>query len=95
MKKDSARCHPRTKPLKATARVWGCSSDGRALQSHCRGQRFDSAQLHQPPAHPKSERDTAITRIAPQTGPDAAIMCKSTLMPPPQTTGIHRSREPT
>ena len=26
--------------------VRGCSSDGRALQSHCRGQRFDSAQLH-------------------------------------------------
>src|SRR5436190_17792001 len=29
-------------------RVWGCSSDGRALQSHCRGQGFDSPQLHQP-----------------------------------------------
>src|SRR5438093_13476697 len=28
----------------------GCSSDGRALQSHCRGQGFDSPQLHQPPA---------------------------------------------
>src|SRR6185369_9004085 len=27
----------------------GCSSDGRALQSHCRGQGFDSPQLHQPP----------------------------------------------
>ena len=26
----------------------GCSSDGRALQSHCRGQGFDSPQLHQP-----------------------------------------------
>jgi hypothetical protein len=25
----------------------GCSSDGRALQSHCRGQGFDSPQLHQ------------------------------------------------
>ena len=24
----------------------GCSSDGRALQSHCRGQGFDSPQLH-------------------------------------------------
>ena len=29
--------------------VRGCSSDGRALQSHCRGQGFDSPQLHQPP----------------------------------------------
>ena len=28
----------------------GCSSDGRALQSHCRGQGFDSPQLHQPGA---------------------------------------------
>src|SRR5436190_24027019 len=28
----------------------GCSSDGRALQSHCRGQGFDSPQLHQPHA---------------------------------------------
>ena len=26
----------------------GCSSDGRALQSHCRGQEFDPPQLHQP-----------------------------------------------
>ena len=26
--------------------VRGCSSDGRALQSHCRGQGFDSPQLH-------------------------------------------------
>gem|GEM_PF-5024341 len=26
----------------------GCSSDGRALQSHCRGQGFESPQLHQP-----------------------------------------------
>jgi hypothetical protein len=25
----------------------GCSSDGRALQSHCRGQGFESPQLHQ------------------------------------------------
>ena len=28
--------------------VRGCSSDGRALQSHCRGQGFDSPQLHHP-----------------------------------------------
>lgn len=28
-------------------RVRGCSSDGRALQSHCRGQGFDSPRLHQ------------------------------------------------
>jgi hypothetical protein len=26
----------------------GCSSAGRALQSHCRGQGFESPQLHQP-----------------------------------------------
>src|SRR4051812_33828170 len=25
---------------------WGCSSAGRALQSHCRGQGFDPPQLH-------------------------------------------------
>ncbi len=29
----------------------GCSSDGRALQSHCRGQGFDSPQLHQFTTH--------------------------------------------
>lgn len=33
----------------AHRRARGCSSDGRALQSHCRGQGFDSPQLHQPP----------------------------------------------
>jgi hypothetical protein len=26
--------------------VWGCSSVGRALESHSRGQGFDSPQLH-------------------------------------------------
>lgn len=26
---------------------WGCSSDGRALEWHSRGRRFDPAQLHQ------------------------------------------------
>ena len=26
---------------------WGCSSAGRALQSHCRGRQFDPDQLHQ------------------------------------------------
>lgn len=33
--------------VKALILVGGCSSDGRALQSHCRGQGFDSPQLHQ------------------------------------------------
>ncbi len=36
-------------PGDAWDRWRGCSSDGRALQSHCRGQGFDSPQLHQPP----------------------------------------------
>ena len=30
-----------------TASERGCSSVGRALQSHCRGQGFESPQLHQ------------------------------------------------
>jgi hypothetical protein len=36
----------------------GCSSDGRALQSHCRGQGFDSPQLHQPAASEAFSRQT-------------------------------------
>ncbi len=31
-------------------RIRGCSSAGRALQSHCRGQGFESPQLHQFPS---------------------------------------------
>jgi hypothetical protein len=27
--------------------AWVCSSAGRALHSHCRGQRFEPAQIHQ------------------------------------------------
>ena len=30
--------------------MWGYSSAGRALQWHCRGQRFDPAWLHHPPS---------------------------------------------
>ena len=33
----------------AHRRARGCSSDGRALQSHCRGQGFDPPQLHDNP----------------------------------------------
>ena len=40
--------------LSSRAARWGCSSDGRALQSHCRGQRFDSAQLHHVVPKPRS-----------------------------------------
>ncbi len=29
-----------------TLTCWGCSSSGRALQSHCRGKGFESPQLH-------------------------------------------------
>ena len=29
-----------------TRRFWACSSAGRALQSHCRGQGFESPQVH-------------------------------------------------
>ena len=51
---SSATHTPKVPPLTGPQRAsrsparWGCSSDGRALQSHCRGQRFDSAQLHHP-----------------------------------------------
>ena len=34
-------------PVAYTVTKWGCSSAGRALQSHCRGQGFESPQLHQ------------------------------------------------
>ena len=41
------RCQPVKAPLLGRLRrVRGCSSDGRALQSHCRGQEFDPPQLH-------------------------------------------------
>ena len=40
-------CKPRTEPLGAFSDARGRSSDGRALQSHCRGQGFDSPRLHQ------------------------------------------------
>ena len=33
--------------LGSTISAWGRSSAGRALQSHCRGRRFDPARLHQ------------------------------------------------
>jgi hypothetical protein len=37
-----------TRRLNAPPMRRGRSSDGRALQSHCRGQGFDSPRLHQP-----------------------------------------------
>ena len=41
------RCHhAKARLLGRLPRMWGCSSDGRALQSHCRGQEFDPPQLH-------------------------------------------------
>ena len=33
-------------PQNRRSRFWGCSSVGRALESHSRGQGFDSPQLH-------------------------------------------------
>src|SRR5690606_30147163 len=33
-------------PIEVSWHARGCSSVGRALQSHCRGQGFDSPQLH-------------------------------------------------
>jgi hypothetical protein len=57
IRSPSARMHLcwREKQLRGTARLVtshlsrGRSSDGRALQSHCRGQGFDSPRLHQRP----------------------------------------------
>ena len=46
VKEDGRGPTPSGPPGRLEAR--GCSSDGRALQSHCRGQGFDSPQLHQP-----------------------------------------------
>ena len=48
---------------------WGCSSDGRALQSHCRGQGFDSPQLHQ---FPRPTHSFDIEKIA--AVPRASLM---------------------
>src|SRR6476659_11493152 len=46
---EKARCKAAKAPLEERSpKARGCSSDGRALQSHCRGQGFDSPQLHQP-----------------------------------------------
>ena len=43
-----ARCDGfiRSETIGALPGMRGCSSVGRALQSHCRGQGFDSPQLH-------------------------------------------------
>ena len=43
--KDAMRAPSSAAPA-ANEWIWGCSSVGRALQSHCRGRRFDSVQLH-------------------------------------------------
>src|SRR5918994_1878577 len=43
----TAACRYFTRPSRPIQRPsWGCSSAGRALQSHCRGQGFDPPQLH-------------------------------------------------
>ena len=42
-----ARCDGRKRSAHSRC-MRGCSSVGRALQSHCRGQGFDSPQLHSP-----------------------------------------------
>src|ERR1041384_7139472 len=46
--RGAARLGPARPVTRAQLEARGCSSDGRALQSHCRGQGFDSPQLPQP-----------------------------------------------
>ena len=53
-----------------TNAVWGCSSAGRARQSHCRGQGFEPPHLHHPgPAGPRGavaqlgERNTGSVEV--------------------------------
>jgi hypothetical protein len=58
------RCIGAARRLQRGHRVRGCSSDGRALQSHCRGQGFDSPQLHQPrPVTLKDVRQLSIVAM--------------------------------
>src|SRR5262249_30256209 len=42
------------------APAWGCSSAGRALESHSRGHRCDPGQLHQSPHTSRRERGGAL-----------------------------------
>ena len=44
---------------------WGCSSAGRALESHSRGRRFDPVQLHQSRDGPGSPGPSLLARGSP------------------------------
>ena len=54
--------------------VRGCSSDGRALQSHCRGQGFESPQLHQS-APPKALNEPVNRKSSAGLSPFSLFMC--------------------
>src|SRR3954470_23560317 len=53
----------REKALHEPAPTRGCSSAGRALQSHCRGQGFDPPQLHR-----KQKLPLGVTGNTPDSG---------------------------
>ena len=66
------RCHhAKARLLGRLPRMWGCSSDGRALQSHCRGQEFDPPQLHHARRHDLTAPCSGATACA--TAPDFTV----------------------